>query len=600
MTTLTAAAPMDNRPRITPLRQTLRQLLDGAGSRAPQLRASLLGLFVAAVSQGLALACILPLFAALLNRRDAGAALAWLAAMSALMLASTVIRWRAQGFDYFGHMTMTTHELRTRLGEQLRRIPLETLQDKRAGEINALLLGNVDENLSHTLMVANLMATALITPLIVALAALAFHWQLGLLLLLIFPALAPLYRWMRPMYGKGMHDLAQAHQQTSADIVEYVQGLPILRAACCDGDKAVRLQAAFTHLQRQQESMQKKATKPHIIMTSVMEAGILLTLCAGVALAVGGTLDLAVLAAVLVLMVRFAEPLATFVIYTKMIDLTEVALEHIKALLSIELLPQRQPQSIQQPGDSSIRLDDVTFRYARADQPTLRGLNAHFPARSLTALVGPSGSGKTTITRLMMRHADPQQGAISIGGADIRGMAPERLSRLIAVVFQDVYLFDDSIASNIRMARPEASDAEVEEAARAANCHEFISRLPDGYRTRVGDIGGRLSGGERQRISIARAMLKNAPIVILDEPSAALDTESEVAVQRAIDRLVRDKTVIVIAHRLSTIAAADNILVIADGALAEQGTHAALLAAGGRYKAMWQAQEAAKSWHVKS
>lgn len=589
--------PMNNPPRITPLRQTWRQLLDGAGSRAPQLQASMIGLFIAAALQGLALACILPLFVALLNRHDAPATLLWLAVMSVLMLASTVIRWWAQAFDYAGHMTMTTHELRTRLGEQLRRIPLEMLQDKRAGEVNSLLLGNVDENLSYTLMVVNLMATALVTPLVVALATLWFDWRLGLLLLLIFPLLVPLYRWMRPKYGAGMRDLAQAHQRTSADIVEYVQGLPILRAACCEGDKAVRLQASFTHLQRRQEQLQKKGTRPHIILTSVMEIGVLLTLCAGVALAVSGTLDLAVLAAVLVLMVRFAEPLATFIIYTKMIDLAEAALTQIKALLAIEPLPQRQPQ--QSPDDFDIRLDDVTFQYAKADQATLRRLSAQFPARRLTALVGPSGSGKTTITRLLMRHADPQQGCVRIGGIDIRHMTPERLNSLISVVFQDVYLFDDSIIANIRMARPDASDAEVEAAAQAANCHEFICRLPDGYQTRVGDIGGRLSGGERQRISIARAILKDAPIVILDEPSAALDTESEVAVQHAIDRLVRDKTVIVIAHRLSTIAAADNILVVADGTLVEQGTHADLLAAGGRYHAMWQAQQAAKSWHVK-
>ena len=217
----------------------------------------------------------------------------------------------------------------------------------------------------------------------------------------------------------------------------------------------------------------------------------------------------------------------------------------------------------------------------------------------MTALVGPSGSGKTTITRLLMRHADPQAGRILIGGVDLREMTPDVLNGLVSTVFQDVYLFDDTVIANIRMARPDASDEAVREAARAAQCLDFIERLPQGWDTRLGDIGARLSGGERQRISIARALLKDAPIVILDEPTAALDTESELAVQRAIDALVESRTVIVIAHRLSTIAAADRILVIDGGRLVQQGRHDELLAQEGRYRAMWAAQQRAKAWHVR-
>ena len=204
-------------------------------------------------------------------------------------------------------------------------------------------------------------------------------------------------------------------------------------------------------------------------------------------------------------------------------------------------------------------------------------------------LWGPPGCGKTTLVHLIMRYADPQQGRVLIGGSDIRALTQEDLMRQISVVFQDVYLFDDTIANNIRLGKAGASDAEIEAAARAARCHDFIMAMPDGYQSRVGDIGGKLSGGEKQRISIARALLKNAPVIILDEPTTALDTESEVAVQQAIDALVKDKTVIVITHRLSTISGAQQIIVLADGQVAESGSHDGLLAQNGLYRKLWQA-----------
>jgi ATP-binding cassette subfamily B protein len=583
-------------PQITPLRETWRQLMRSARSHAPQLRASLIGLAAAAIVQGLALACLMPLFQALIPAPDWRATLPWLLAMTALMLASTAIRWWAQGFDYRGDMVRNTHELRTELGGQLRRIPLEVLQDKRAGGVNAALLGNVNETLGYILTIANMMAVALLTPAAAALAALYFDWRMGLILLLVFPLLIPLYRWRRPAFGRGMRMLTDANERASSDILEYIQGLPELRAACCAGERAGKLQASFKHLESIQTIGQKKSVKPNLILATVMELAILMVVFAGAAFVAQGSLDLAVMAALMVMAVRFGEPLASFVLYTKTIDLIEAALGKIDAMLNIAPMLQKTPSQAPQAFD--VAFEGVSFGYAKGGKTTLHGLDARLPARSLTALAGPSGSGKTTVTRLLMRHADPQDGRITIGGVDIRAIAPEQLNALISVVFQDVYLFDDSILANIRMARPDAGDEEVEVAARAAHCHEFIARLPGGYATRIGDIGGRLSGGERQRISIARAMLKNAPIVILDEPTAALDTESEIAVQAAIDALVRDRTVIVIAHRLSTIAAADQILVIDNGRLVEQGRHNELLARAGRYARMWQAQQISKNWHV--
>lgn len=580
----------------TPWRTTYRQLLDAVGPARARLRRSLIGLFAAAVGQGLALACIVPLFSALLTRRDFDAALAWLAAATALMVLSSVLRWRAQGFDFDGQMAQATHRLRTRLGAQLRRIPLEVLQDKRTGEMNSMVLNNVDENLLTTLTILNLIFIAVVTPLATAVALLAVDWRMAVALLLVFPVIVPLYRWRRPALGRGKRILGEAHQQANADVLEYMQGLPVLRAACQAGVKADRLAATFKRLEDIQVYGHRKGAKPNIVVASIVEVGLLFVLAVGVLFVIGGSLDVAVLAALLVIMARFFEPLSTFILYTAILEMIETALERIEALFAIAPLDQGSPPA--EPMRHDIAFDGVTFRYANAAAPSISDFSATLPERSLTALVGPSGSGKTTLTRLLLRHFDPQAGSVRIGGVDLRSIPVDRLHELISVVFQDVYLFDDTVMNNIRMARPEATDAEVRAAAEAAQCLDFITRLPHGWETRLGDIGGRLSGGERQRISIARALLKDAPIVILDEPTAALDTESEISVQRAIDALVSHKTVLVIAHRLSTIVGADQILVLEDGRLAESGRHDALLAAGGRYRRMWEAQQRVKHWHV--
>lgn len=216
----------------------------------------------------------------------------------------------------------------------------------------------------------------------------------------------------------------------------------------------------------------------------------------------------------------------------------------------------------------------------------------------MTALVGPSGSGKTTVSRLIARFWDVDSGAVRIGGVDVRDLDPEELMSRIAIVFQDVYLFEGTVIDNIRVGRPEATDEEVREVARLARVTEIVDRLPDGWDTNVGEGGTRLSGGERQRVSIARAILKNAPIVLLDEATASLDPENEQAVQDALSALTENRTLLVIAHRLPTIIAADQILMLSDGLIAERGTHEELRDAGGRYQEFWSQRSRAQEWRL--
>ncbi|MBQ2648229.1 MAG: ABC transporter ATP-binding protein [Achromobacter sp.] len=573
-----------------PWRDTYRRLLRSAGSQAGRLRASLCLLLLAAVCQGLSLACIVPLFVHVTRGDPWRAALAWLAAFTLLAAAAIVLRWRAQGFDYRGHMARATHELRVLLGEQLRRMPLEALQAHRTGGIAAKLLGGVDEQMNYALTVINLILGAIVTPAAAAVALLAWDWRLGVALMLVFPAIVPLYRWRRPALDRGHGATGRANEALNAELLEYMQGLPVCLATGRAGAANERLRAGFEQLEQLQREHHRRGAKPSLMVAAIVESGMLAILGCGMLWVTQGSLAPAALGAVLVLVARFAEPLATFVNFTTVLALIEAALARIEELRAVAPLPQ-WPSQGGPAGPADIRIEGLEFRYAGGTAPALRDIDLDLPARGLTALVGPSGSGKTTLTRLLMRHADPQRGAIRIGGVDIRGLPPADLNRLISTVFQDVHLFDDSVIGNIGMARPEAGEAEVRAAARAAHCLDFIERLPQGWQTRLGEAGGKLSGGERQRLSIARAILKDAPIVILDEPTAALDTESELAVQAAIDTLVAERSVIVIAHRLSTIVAADRILVFEDGRIIQRGTHAELLAQPGRYRRMWQAQQ---------
>lgn len=573
-----------------PWRDTYRRLLRSAGSQAGRLRASLCLLLLAAVCQGLSLACIVPLFVHVTRGDPWRAALAWLAGFTLLAAAAIVLRWRAQGFDYRGHMARATHELRVLLGEQLRRMPLEALQAHRTGGIAAKLLGGVDEQMNYALTVINLILGAIVTPAAAAVALLAWDWRLGVALMLVFPAIVPLYRWRRPALDRGHDATGRANEALNAELLEYMQGLPVCLATGRAGAANERLRAGFEQLEQLQREHHRRGAKPSLMVAAIVESGMLAILGCGMLWVTQGSLAPAALGAVLVLVARFAEPLATFVNFTTVLALIEAALARIEELRAVAPLPQ-WPSQGGPAGPADIRIEGLEFRYAGGTAPALRDIDLDLPARGLTALVGPSGSGKTTLTRLLMRHADPQRGAIRIGGVDIRGLPPADLNRLISTVFQDVHLFDDSVIGNIGMARPEAGEAEVRAAARAAHCLDFIERLPQGWQTRLGEAGGKLSGGERQRLSIARAILKDAPIVILDEPTAALDTESELAVQAAIDTLVAERSVIVIAHRLSTIVAADRILVFEDGRITQRGTHAELLAQPGRYRRMWQAQQ---------
>lgn len=576
--------------------ETYRRMMSVAGTYKPQLQRTLVLSAIASVIQGIIFALFFPLLSTLMTRPiDVQRVWVILAVFGLLVMVEGLMRWKELDFAWTTSGDVA-HATRLQLAEQLRRMPLQELNRRRSGDLNVVMSGNVSETVMWIGTLASLILQTIVTPSVIVLVTLFVDWRLALALLATFPLAVPIYRYTRTLVKSLLREVSAADAETASRVVEYAQGLPVLRATRQVGDRSQRLQDALESQREIQAKGQRLSGLPLISMATLVEVGIIAVMGLGILFVLQDSLTIPALFALVAIALRFSEPLAQLVAYASIFDLMEIALERIETITSIPPLPVERPSAHLTQFD--IAFDSVSFRYADQTEWALQDVSFHLPARSLTALVGSSGSGKTTIARLISRFADVQEGSIRIGGVDIRQVEPTELMRSISVVFQDVYLFDDTILNNIRMGNPEATDAEVKAAAQTANCHDFISRLPQGYDTCIGEIGGALSGGERQRISIARAVLKDAPIVLLDEPTSALDTESEVTVQHAIDRLVVDKTVLVIAHRLSTIVGADLVVVLENGNVVERGTHRALLAQSGRYAAMWAIQQQSQGWRI--
>lgn len=308
------------------------------------------------------------------------------------------------------------------------------------------------------------------------------------------------------------------------------------------------------------------------------------------------TLDAGTWLAALLVGTGMAESLLPLMSLKHLVAKTQMSIHRIQEVMDEPELPEPDMVRAKIPRDAGVRFEAVDFRYTADGELVLRDVSFDAPPGSVTALVGPSGAGKTTVARLIPRFWDVSSGCIRVGGVDVREMLPEVLMQQVAFVFQDTFLFADTIAGNIRQGLAAATMDEVIAAARAAQAHEFIERLPQGYDTPVGERGVFLSGGQRQRITIARAILQNRPILVLDEATAFADPENEAALVAALSNLMRGKTVLMVAHRLSTIRDADQILVFDQGRLAERGRHGALVAQGGVYARLWNSYEQAQDW----
>lgn len=583
--------------QLTSLKESYRIIQKIAGKQKAKLNRSFLAFILSYIFQGLAFAFFYPLLSVILKEEFVlDDAIFWFQIVLSFSLLSLIFRWYALNFSFTSDLSDVAHNLRLELGNRIKKIPLQRLNKYRTGELNNILADNVDESLMFLGIVAGMAFEALVVPAVIILTIFFIDLKMALAICILLPLSYPIYIWSRKLTKKEREDNQVAHAELEADTLEYFQGLPVLRSINQVGANSVRLRESIAKAEEVQKRGLIGSSIPAVVMNTLIEFIFLMILSLGTLWIVQGSFSLAALIALLVIVNRVSEPLANLLAIAGVLDMMEAGFKKIEELINIKSLQVNQPKAM--PTEFDICFENVDFNYLDHENKALKNINLTIAKQSLTAIVGPSGSGKTTLTKLMMRYDDPSSGEIKIGGVDIRNMSQDELMTLVSVVFQDVYLLDDTILNNIRMGDPNASDDEVKEAAKKAHCHEFISKLPDGYNTKAGEIGGSFSGGERQRISIARAILKDAPIVILDEPTSALDTQSEVAVQKALDELIQNRTVIVIAHRLSTISHADNILVVDQGEIIEHGTHEELLEKQAKYYSMYQAQQRLKQWNL--
>ncbi|MBI0155667.1 ABC transporter ATP-binding protein [Gilliamella sp. M0364] len=570
------------------LLKTYIGLINAAGKQKKILIRSLIYTVISSCLFGVSLVLLYPLFASL-EAKSVTATVTHLIIVVVLLIGSFIFKVLCERYDADGYSTLAVTELREKLGNKLRHISLDYLSQFRSGEINYLMMQSVNEAAVFTFMLLNIIITGVVVPLSAAIALFFYSWQLSLMMLLVFPMAIPLYLWRRKAYRRGFSILAEANAKLKGEAVEFVQGLDVLKSTGQTEEKMTEFIKVTTDVANILRIGTKKGEKPNLIITIVIQVGLILIISLGAYLVNAATISYLLLASVLLIVARSTDVLNYFVQMSSMLESLVIGYEKLQELLNAPSLPEKKAEIM--PEHYNIEFERVNFSYRGQDKYVLKDISLQIPEKALTALVGASGCGKTTITKLILRFADVKSGSIKIGGIDIRDMSQSQLMSLVSVVFQDVYLFQDTIINNIRMAKLSASDEEVIEVCKQANCHEFIQNFRDGYQTQLNDIGKSLSGGERQRISIARAILKNAPILILDEPTAALDTENELAVQKVINKLVQGKTVLVIAHRLSTIIGAEQIVVIDKGEIVESGTHQQLLQQDGIYKEFWHLQQ---------
>ena len=498
-------------------------------------------------------------------------------------LIKMLLTWRSSLMSHKISFTILKN-IREAITDRMAKVPMGVMLETPTGTFKNLIVDNVaklEDSMAHFMpeLPSNIAA-----PLCSILLIFILDWRMGLASLITIPLGILFFAAMMRGYGPRMENYMRSANDMNSSLVEYVSGIQVIKAFNRSASSYGKYSKSVNYFHDSTMEWWSQCWFWNAAARAVLPSTLLGTLPVGAWLYMEGTLSLPVFLISLVVPLGFVAPLMKVSEAMEQVSMIKGNLEQVTAFLkNPELVRPSEPVSL---GERTYQFEDVHFGYKETE--VLHGISFQTRPGTMTAIVGPSGSGKSTIAKLMAGFWDVTSGSVRFGGQDIRQIPFEQLMGEISYVAQDNFLFDKSIRENIRMGNPAATDEEVEDAAKAANCHDFIMQLEQGYDTLAGDAGDRLSGGERQRITIARAMLKPSSVVILDEATAYADPENEALIQQAISKLVAGKTLIVVAHRLNTIRNADQILVVANGNIAGRGTQEELLRECPIYQKMWQ------------
>lgn len=561
----------------------VQQLLRYAGSHRSRLYLSAV---LAVVGELFGMAPYVAVAIFVVQLLSEAATVATVAALFALALIGQLLK---EFFTY--RSTVCSHRatfaillgMRRSVAGKMERVPLGTMIDTPTGAHKNLLVDTIsllEDSMAHFMpeVTSNIAA-----PLIAIIALFCVDWRMGLAAFATLPVAALCYCAMMYRHQERMSTYTQAGNAMNAALVEYVNGIQVIKAFGRSASSYGAFSQAVDFFHDSTMAWYKQCWFWSAAVQAIMPCTLLGTLPVGLYLYMGGSIELFALVLGLVLPLGFIAPLMRVSKQSENFTLMKERVNRVSEFLNQpELMRPAEEASLE---GTTLSLEGVRFGYGATE--VLHGIDLAIAPHSVCALVGPSGSGKSTIAKLIAGFWDPGAGRVCLGGCDVREMPASQLARLVSYVAQDTFLFDMSIRDNIRLGRPDASDEEVEEAARAAAADGFIRKLAQGYDTLAGDAGAALSGGERQRVTIARALLKDAPLIVLDEATAYVDPESECEIQRALSRLVAGKTLVIIAHRLATVKDADAIVVMKDGAIEDAGTHEELLESCQLYGRLW-------------
>lgn len=484
---------------------------------------------------------------------------------------------------------------RLALGEKLLHLPMSFYHDTDAGELSSVVNDDLVFVEGMAMSFLSKIISAMISIVLLMLTLLILDFRIALLALLAYPFAILVHHQTQQIYQRKSKERQTAHAATSSVMLEYLHGIYVVKAFRITGIQKKRLEGVLKNLEMTSYDFEM-AGMPYMTLYFVIFNLFTAVILFAVAFFFSdGSLPLEKTLLLVIIAFSVYAPMETLGMTSGILRLMNECIHRMETVLETPDM-DKQGESIT-PAAFDIRFRNVSFSYG--EKQVLTGIDFYAPEKTLTAIVGPSGSGKSTLLSLIARFHDAKSGTVEIGGVDVRRMRSDVVLRNISFIFQKVYLFHNTIEANLRFGNPNAAFADIREAAKKAHCHEFIEKMANGYQTVIGEGGVTLSGGERQRIAIARALLKDAPIILLDEATVNIDPENELLIQEAIDALIREKTVFVVAHKLSPIKNAQKIIVLnQDGRVQETGTHEALIREGGAYRRLWDLQARTNAWNI--